>query len=315
MHLTSVMSVTRICAIALIALCGCQYKELREPGSSIADKEKRNQIKAPPAVQTISTGLAGPESVLYDPEQDVYFISNINGGLLDRDNNGFISRVDANTLAVTLKWVEGGKNGVTLDGPKGMAIAGDTLYASDTAAVRKFNRRTGAYEGEIALPGATTINDMTTDGKRIWVSDTGVVPASGVTFFSTGTDAVWQIENDHATKVASGRDLKQPNGLAWVNGNLWVVTFGGAELYQLDGGAKKNVMQLPRGQLDGLVALPDGTFFVTSWDGMAIYRGKKDFEPILQGIPTPADLGYDTKRHLLLVPASSSNRVTLHPVG
>ena len=279
------------------------------------DKEHRNAIKAPPAAQTISTGLAGPESVLYDPDQDVYFISNINGGLLDRDNNGFISRVNAQSLAVDLKWIEGGKNGLNLDGPKGMAIAGDTLYVSDVTAVRKFDRRTGAPKGEIPLPGATTINDLTTDGTRVWVSDTGIVPASGQTFFSSGTDAVWKIENDHATKIASGRDLKQPNGLAWVNGSLWVVTFGGAELYQLDGGARKNVAQTPRGQLDGLVGLPDGTFFITSWDGMAIYRGKGgSFEPLLQAIPNPADIGYDTKRHLLLVPASSSNRVTLHPV-
>lgn len=279
------------------------------------DKEARNAIKAPPAVQSISSGLAGPESVLYDPDQDVYFISNINGGLLDRDNNGFISRVNAQNLAVDLKWIAGGKNGVTLDGPKGMAIVGESLYVSDVTAVRKFDRKTGAAQGEIPLPGATTINDLTTDGKRVWVSDTGVVPASGVTFFSTGTDAVWQIENDRATKIASGRDLKQPNGLAWVNGNLWVATFGGAEIYQLDGSAKKNVMQPPRGQLDGLVGLPDGTFFVTSWDGMAVYRGKgNSFTPILQAIPTPADIGYDTKRHLLLVPASSSNRVTLHPI-
>ena len=306
----------RFAAFVIVALAACQYKQVREPGSSIEDKEKRTQIKAPPAVQSITSGLAGPESVLYDPQQDVYFISNINGGLLDKDNNGFITRVDANNLTVNLKWIEGGKNGVTLDGGKGMAIVGETLYVSDVSAVRKFNRRTGMPEGEIALPGATTINDMTTDGKRVWVSDTGVIPASGQTFFSSGTDAVWQIENDRATKIASGTDLKQPNGLAYVNGNLWVVTFGGAELYQLDGGSKKNVTELPRGQLDGLVALPDGTFFVTSWDGMCVYRGKSGgaFEPILQAIPTPADIGYDTKRNLLMVPASSSNRVTLHPV-
>jgi outer membrane protein assembly factor BamB len=302
-------------ALLLIAFAGCQWKQLREPASSMEDKAQRNLIKAPPAVQSISSGLAGPESVLYDPQQDVYFISNINGGLLDRDNNGFISRVNAQTLAVDLKWVEAGKNGVTLDGPKGMAIVGNTLFVSDVTGVRKFDRRTGAPQGEIPLPGATTINDLTMDGTRVWASDTGIVPASGLTFFSTGTDAVWKIENDHATKIASGRDLKQPNGLAWVNGALWVATFGGAEVYQLDGGAVKNAIQPPRGQLDGLVALPDGTFFVTSWDGMAIYRGNTHaFEPILQAIPNPADIGYDNKRHLLLVPASSSNRVTLHPV-
>jgi DNA-binding beta-propeller fold protein YncE len=296
--------------LPLLLLAACQYNEAREPHSAIADRAKRNEIRAPPAVQTISNGLAGPESVLYDAQQDAYFISNINGGLLDRDGNGFITRVDAQTLSVDLQWISG------LDGPKGMAIAGNSLYVSDVTGVRKFDRRTGDPQGIIALPGATTINDLTSDGRKVWVSDTAIVPASGETFGGTGTDAVWLIENDRATRIASGRDLKQPNGLAYAGGKLWVVTFGGAELYQLDGSSKSNVTELPRGQLDGLVALPDGTFFVTSWDGMAVYRGKggTKFEPILQSIPNPADIGYDTKRHLLLLPASSQNRVTLHPV-
>jgi sugar lactone lactonase YvrE len=305
--------------IALLAfvLAACNNEGPPPPHTSISDDDRRNLIAAPPAIATISTGLAGPESVLYDPQQDVYFISNINGGLLDRDNNGFISRVDAKTLNVNLKWIEGGKNNVTLDGPKGMAIAGDSLYVSDVAAVRKFDRHTGAALAAIPLPGTTTINDLTTDGKNIYASDTGVIPGPGDTFEATGTDSIWIIENDHARKIASGNDLlKQPNGLEFVDGKLWVVTFEGNELYQLDGGRKSNVMTLPREQLDGVVHTADGTWFVTSWKGMAVYRGsgKGSFEPILQAVPTPADIGYDTKRHLLLLPSSSNNSVTLHPV-
>src|SRR6266851_4924042 len=38
-------------------------------------------------------GFLTPESVLHDPVQDIYFVSNINGGPTTKDNNGFISRV------------------------------------------------------------------------------------------------------------------------------------------------------------------------------------------------------------------------------
>lgn len=307
----------RVAFLALI-LAACNNEGPPPPHTSISDDDQRNRIVAPPAMATISTGLAGPESVLYDPQQDVYFISNINGGLLDRDDNGFISRVDAKTLEVDLKWIEGGKNNVTLDGPKGMAIAGDSLYVSDVAAVRKFDRHTGAPQAAIALPGTTTINDLTTDGKNIYVSDTGVIPGPAETFEATGTDSIWIIENDRARKIASGHDeLQQPNGLEFADGKLWVVTFGGNELFALDGGRKSTVMTLPRGQLDGVVHIPDGHWLVTSWSGMAVYRGtgKGSFEPILQAVPTPADIGYDTKRHLLLLPASANNSVTLHAIS
>ncbi|HUR83598.1 MAG TPA: hypothetical protein VM733_22770 [Thermoanaerobaculia bacterium] len=270
--------------------------------------------QSPPPVNSIITRLRGPESVLYDAQQDVYFISNLNGGLQTVDNNGFITRVDAKSLFVTLKWVEGGRGGVRLDAPKGMGIIGDALYVSDILAVRKFDRRTGRPLGEVKLPGATLINDIVSDGKSVFVSDTGLRVAEGHTFRSTGTDAIWKITNDRAEKIAAGRELNHPNGLDLADGELWAVTFGPNEIVSIVDGKPHTVAQLPRGQLDGLVRLPDHTVLVSSWLGEGIYRGSPGaaFEPILTGIDAPADLGYDTKRHRLLVPIPGANQVTIH---
>ena len=263
---------------------------------------------APHANATI-TRLRGPESVLFDAEQDVYFISNLNGGLQTVDDNGFITRVDARTMFVELKWIEAG-----LDAPKGMGIAGDTLYVSDITGVRTFDRRTGRPRGEIRLPGATLINDIVSDGKSVYVSDTGLRVAEGHTFLPTGTDAIWKITGDRAEKIASGRELRHPNGLEFVDGRVWAVTFGPRDIYSLHGGKPRTVAQLPRGQLDGIVRLSDGSVVVSSWLGEGVYRGTPgaEFEPILTGIDAPADLGYDTKRHRLLVPIPGANQVTIH---
>jgi len=38
-------------------------------------------------------GLAQPESVVYDPVTDVLYVSNINGTVMRKDGNGFISRL------------------------------------------------------------------------------------------------------------------------------------------------------------------------------------------------------------------------------
>lgn len=299
--------------LLLLGNARCLYQNQTTIPGAPTTGEKAGPDAVPPAVSVI-TGVAGPESVLYDREQDVYFISNINGGLLAQDNNGFISRVRAATMAVDLKWIAGGTNGVRLDAPKGMAIVGDSLYVSDVTGVRRFDRRTGAAQGEIALPGATLINDLTTDGKNIYVSDTGVKPGPGITFAATGTDAIWKITGDRATKLAAGTDLDQPNGLDFFGGNLWVVSFHGNELYRLDGNRKTDIVHVPRGQLDGLVHLPDGTPIVTSWIGTSVYRGdtRGRFVAVLRGIAAPADLGYDTKRQRLLVPNSPANVVTIH---
>jgi DNA-binding beta-propeller fold protein YncE len=308
---------TRILPIVLLLpfLTGCPADRSAEPTLHGSALPPPMRALAPPALTTI-TKLRGPESVLYDPAQDVYFISNINGAMLTVDGNGFISRVDAATMKIDLKWIEGGRNGARLDGPKGMTILGDTLYVVDITAVRKFDRRSGAPLGEIIIPQASFLNDVTTDGQNLYVSDTGILTGAGNTFYDTGTDAIWKITRDQPEKFATGIDLQHPNGIEWVNGKLRVVTFRGNDLYELVDGRRKNVAKMPGGQLDGVVHLPDGTALVSSWKGNEIYRAplRGDAEAILAGMDAPADLGYDTKRHRLLIPHPAANQVTVHSV-
>jgi sugar lactone lactonase YvrE len=213
-----------------------------------------------------------------------------------------------------MKFIEGGKKNVTLNGPKGMAIVGDDLYVADLTSVRKFDKKTGAAKGEIKIPGSTFLNDLATDGKVVYVSDSGLKAGRNGSFDPTGSDAVWKISGTKATKIASGSDLNRPNGLEVVDGKVWVVTFGAAELYDIENGKKANVAKLPKGSLDGLVHMSDGTFLVTSWESNSIFRGPKTgpFTEVITNVKSPADIGYDTRRHVLLVPHFMENKVTIH---
>jgi sugar lactone lactonase YvrE len=305
---------TRCFLIALTVLIVACQKNESTTDTAVATPAPPKTSTAPQPV-TINQGLQTPESVLWDPQQDVYFISNINGQPLAADNNGYISRVNPDTMQVEAKWVEGGvKPGVTLNAPKGMAIVGETLYVADITTVRKFDRKSGAPQGEIKIPGSTFLNDVASDGIAVYVSDSGLKAGAGGNFEPTGTDAIWKITRDAAMKIAAGDDLKRPNGVEAKGGKLWVVSFGGNELYQLDHGKKKNVATLPKGSLDGLVLLDDGTFLVSSWDGKAVYRGPAagPFQTVLDNVNAPADIGYDSKRNRLLVPHFMDSIVTIH---
>jgi hypothetical protein len=110
--------------------------------------------------------------------------------------------------------------------------------------------------------------------------------------------------------------LNRPNGLAVAGGKVWAVTFGSNELYAIDNGKMTNVTKLPKGSLDGLVVLPDGSLLISSWDAKAVYRGKpgESFQPAVDNVDSPADLGYDTKRSRLLIPHFTESRVTIHQV-
>jgi hypothetical protein len=53
-------------------------------------------------------GFKAPESVLHDRDQDVYFVSNINGPNDARDNNGFVSRMRPEGSIEKMMLVAGG---------------------------------------------------------------------------------------------------------------------------------------------------------------------------------------------------------------
>ena len=132
----------RVLAALLVAACA---KTSDKPADSAAA----------PAAETLGMkmgetgGMNVPESVKYDADLDVFFVSNINGNPSQKDGNGFIAIVRADSTGVVRMLVESGKpaaggKAITLDAPKGMAIVGDTLWVADIDAVRAFNKRTGA---------------------------------------------------------------------------------------------------------------------------------------------------------------------------
>ena len=69
--------------------------------------------------------------------------------------------------------------------------------------------------------------------------------------------------------------------------------------------------KLPKGQLDGIEALPGGDYLVSSWEGSAVYRGKPggEWKPVAEGVKAPADIGVDSKRGWLLIPLFTENMV------
>lgn len=270
-----------------------------------------------PAV-VFKEGLSTPESVLYDEGADEYLVSNINGDPLAKDDNGYISKLSPDGKVVAAKWIESKQNGVTLNAPKGLAIAGDHLYVADIDTVRIFDRKTGAPAGEVKIPGGTFVNDLATapDG-RVLASDSGLT-AGKKAFEPSGTDAVYAIDKDKKlTTLAKGKELGGPNGLLARADKTWVVTFRSGELCSIDAKGKRgDVQKLPNGALDGVVALGNGDLLISSWDASAVYRGKPGgtFEVAVEGVKAPADIGYDTKRGRLLVPLFNASEVRAYDV-
>src|SRR5918996_1943077 len=71
--------------------------------------------------------LKTPESVLYEPTENVLFASSIDGKPDEKDGQGLISKVSpVNGTIIELNWITG------LNAPKGMAVSNNNkLYVSD----------------------------------------------------------------------------------------------------------------------------------------------------------------------------------------
>src|SRR5437870_11312124 len=174
--------------------------------------------QAPPPGATkvaVVEGFLTPESVLHDPVQDIYFVSNINGGPTTKDNNGFISRVRPDGAVENLKFIEGGHNGVTLNAPKGLAIRGDTLWVADIDAIRAFDAKTGAARDSVSLAslGAVFLNDIAiAQTGALYITDTGIRFDDVGNVLHPGPDRIFRVGSDRQVRSEERRVGKGGRG-------------------------------------------------------------------------------------------------------
>ena len=283
---------------------------------SCGRKPQQAAVTAATRVLTVE-GFKTPESVKYDAELDLYFVTNINGHPTAKDNNGFISRVRPDGSIESLEFVSGGRAGVVLHAPKGTAIVADTLWVVDIDAVRAFNKRTGAPVATVDLSrrGAKFPNDVAVgpDG-ALYVTDTGILIDSTGKFTHPGPDRIFRVGAKREVSVAvSGDTLERPNGITWdaANARFIVVAFGGPAIFAWKPGeAAPTVLATGAGQWDGVEVLADGRIMASSWadSTVDVIAGGK-IERLISGVPSPADIGIDTKRQRVLIPVFTQNRV------
>ncbi len=301
---------------ALLAACAGS-----ERNTALADTTELSVIGTSDSDATrvgVLDGFYGPESVKYDPDQDVWFISNMLGPGSDRDGAGFIDRVDAGELKTPVRFIESGRNGATLDAPKGMAIHGDTLWVTDIDRLRGFDRQSGAPLATIDLSGhdAVMLNDVAVgpDGS-LYITDTGIImSAKGV--LHPGGDKVFIIGPGRSVSLlASGEQLGRPNGITWdAKAGRWVIVSSDpfrSEVYTLTAGdTGRTVLAAGKGKFDGVEALADGSLIVTCWNDSSLHLFANGTDRrVIRNLSWPADIGVDTKRNRIAIPQVMINRV------
>lgn len=257
------------------------------------------------------TGLSTPESFIVDEETGNYFLSNINGGPTDKDNNGFITQLDSSGKITRLKFIDSTKGG-PLHAPKGMTVVGKILYVTDIDHVKGYDKNSGMLAHDIDLTqfNGSFLNDLTHDSKgNVYVSD----------MLGNFIAKIDPSRQHRISIVAKGPQLGQPNGLAIhpKTGRLVMVSFESGKVAEVTPeGALKPLIDQTFKNLDGVDFDSAGNLYFSSFTGGVVYKLTPDgkLSPFQENLKTPADINIDRKNTLLLIPSFEGNSAKTIPL-
>ena len=255
-------------------------------------------------------GFNNPESVIYDPSNDVLFVSNVNGSPTEKDGHGYISKVLLDGTILSKKWVIG------LNAPKGLAIYEGTLYVSDIDTLVAIDIASGTISNSYQVDDAKFLNDVAANNDgRIFVTD---MVLNRIHCLCDGQFNIWlespQLENpnglhaegDHLILAAWG---VMTEGFATeVPGHLKSISISDKSITSL-GGA-------PIGNLDGVESDGKDGYYVTDWMAGKLYQINKAGEATLlleleQGM---ADHEVILEKNLIILPMMNNDKVLAYKI-
>ncbi len=274
----------------------------------VAQAARSASAPAPAPVPLDGAAFRDPQAVLYDADLDVYFVSNRNGAADSADDDGFISRVRPDGMVDSLRFIVGGRHGAKLDAPRGMAIAGNTLWVADITWIRGFDKRTGRVLASFDLrpQGARSLAGM-------------AVAADGALYISDArAGRLIRLAPTLGRGVAfAGGGLGVPDGLLWDpgRGKLLVASRDRPDILAFTPGDSA-VSVAARGPASaggfvGLARLDDGRIVAASSGGGLYLLGADGRLTRVYAGAGVAELGADTKRGRLLLPVPGENRVRI----
>ncbi|MBK9488124.1 MAG: ATP/GTP-binding protein [Haliscomenobacter sp.] len=237
------------------------------------------------------------ESALYDAASNTIYVSNIEGEPWGADGKGSIGKLATDGTTIAAKWATG------LSAPKGMAIANGKLYTADITHLVEIDLATGKITKKYAAPGAEGLNDVTST-------------SDGTIYFTDSIKGtVYQLKDGAVATIVEG--LGGSNGILHENGTLLLGIWKDSTLVQYNLGTKKFkklASKVP--QPDGIEAVGDGAYLVSSWSGLVHYVQPDGKTSLLLNSQvdsiSSADIDYVQAKKWLLVPTFFRNTVAAY---
>jgi sugar lactone lactonase YvrE len=246
-----------------------------------------------------------PESVIYDPKEEILYVTSFNKLRRGSENAGFISRLTLDGEVETLEWITG------LDGPCGMDVRGKKLFVVESSGnLVEIDKKKGEINKRYPIPEKTFLNDVILDkSENIYVTDT--------TNDREGND-IYRLKNGRIEVWKSGDEIFRSNGIYLHEKNLLVGNSGDGMLKTvgLEDGRVEVVTCLGAGIIDGIRVDGDGNYLVSQWEGR-IYSVTPSGEVTelidnMEARLNTADFEFIKKDGVLVVPTFLGNKVVAY---
>jgi len=247
-----------------------------------------------------------PESVLYDPDRDVLYVSNFDMRFAASEEfTGYISKVSLDGEIIELRWV------ADLNAPTGMGIWAGKLYTTERGILTEIDIDSGEILQRYPIEGSDFLNDLVIgpDGS-IYISDTR--PSSHL------DSRVYRFKDGEVEVWLATDEISRANGLWIHDGELIVGNTGDGILKAVDLEHKtvRDIVSLGAGVLDGIRVDNRGNFLVSHWEGQTyVVSPMGEIVEVLDTMPeqiNSADFEYIRERNLLLIPTFVDNRVVAY---
>lgn len=246
--------------------------------------------------ETDST-LKVPESVLFDADKKVLYVSNIDGEPWGKDGKGSVAKVSTDGKIIDGEWITG------LNAPKGMGKMNGKLYVADLDNLVVIDIDKGAIERKIAVPGSEGLNDVT-------------ITADGIIYVSDSKQKkVFRFENEQPSLYLDS--LQGPNGVLARGKDFFVLDNGGMFKVENDKSLTK-ITDGMAGGTDGIENVKGNEFLVSCWSGTIWYIHADGTKELLldttKEAKNTADIGFDAATKIVYVPTFFKNTVVAYQV-
>ncbi|MFO7932445.1 MAG: hypothetical protein R6U78_00040 [Bacteroidales bacterium] len=284
--------------LPVLIMAGCNTSKKTDESSTVQEDPSFTLTE----MWRTDTVLKTCESVLFDENRNVLYVSCINGSSAEKDGDGYVSMLGPDGTIESLRWVTG------LNDPKGMGVHENRLYVTDIDQLVVIDVENAEIIRQIPVEGASFLNDISvSENGDVYLSDSDM----GILWiYSDGELTPWIREG-----------LNRPNGLYVEEDRVLLASSGSQDLRVIDRSTgEMETVTTGIGAGDGVEYTGMEGFYITSsWTGevFLIYPdyNKVSLLKTSDEDVNSADIGFNKEDQVLYVPTFHDNRVVAYKLS